>query len=308
MTALERRGRWLLLAYPRWYRRERGEEMLGTLAAASPPGRRWPSLRDGRALVMGGLRVRAGLTRRLSTATSVRLAALLGAALALVWLTASNLSEVILPLLGSGRNSGAAGTTAFALGTLVLVAAAWFAPRAVTAVLALAGAVVYLLFWGDRIMAVQPAGLLVLLAVLVLGRERLPRSWLWLAGGILAASLVAQVGPALLPSHPLPGNGTSIAQLRATASPWPALSYQLLLSSGPWIILAAVVLWAAAVDARPALAMAICVAATFLVSNLLGYVGYNVGGLQAWQWYLPAAGSAALAAGAAWRLRGQAVL
>jgi hypothetical protein len=32
--------------------------MLGTLLAASPPGARWPSFRDARALVIGGLRVR----------------------------------------------------------------------------------------------------------------------------------------------------------------------------------------------------------------------------------------------------------
>jgi hypothetical protein len=32
--------------------------MLDTLLEASPPGRRWPSFRDARALVLGGLRVR----------------------------------------------------------------------------------------------------------------------------------------------------------------------------------------------------------------------------------------------------------
>ena len=37
---------------------ERAEEMLGTLLEASPAGRRWPSFRDARALVTGGLRVR----------------------------------------------------------------------------------------------------------------------------------------------------------------------------------------------------------------------------------------------------------
>ena len=58
MTPLERRCRWLLRAYPAWYRRDRAGEMLGTLLEASPPGRRWPSFRDARALVTGGLRVR----------------------------------------------------------------------------------------------------------------------------------------------------------------------------------------------------------------------------------------------------------
>jgi hypothetical protein len=58
VTPLERRCRWLLRAYPAWYRRRRAGEMLGTLLEASPPGRRWPSFRDARALVIGGLRVR----------------------------------------------------------------------------------------------------------------------------------------------------------------------------------------------------------------------------------------------------------
>jgi hypothetical protein len=58
VTGLERRCRWLLRAYPAWYRRRRGEEMLGTLLEASPPGGRWPSFRDTRALITGGLRVR----------------------------------------------------------------------------------------------------------------------------------------------------------------------------------------------------------------------------------------------------------
>jgi len=58
VSSLERRSRWLLRAYSAWYRRGRGEEMLSTLLEASTPGRNWPSLRDTRALVIGGLRVR----------------------------------------------------------------------------------------------------------------------------------------------------------------------------------------------------------------------------------------------------------
>lgn len=58
MTPLERRCRWLLFAYPAWYRRRRAREMLGTMLETSPPGGRWPSFRDARSLVAGGLRVR----------------------------------------------------------------------------------------------------------------------------------------------------------------------------------------------------------------------------------------------------------
>lgn len=58
MTPLERHFRWLLHAYPAWYRRDRAGEMLDTLLEACPPGRKWPSFRDARSLVTGGLRVR----------------------------------------------------------------------------------------------------------------------------------------------------------------------------------------------------------------------------------------------------------
>ena len=58
MNSLERRYRWLLRAYPIWYRRERSGEMLDSLLEASPPGRRWPTFRDARALTIGGFRVR----------------------------------------------------------------------------------------------------------------------------------------------------------------------------------------------------------------------------------------------------------
>jgi hypothetical protein len=58
VTPLERHCRWLLLTYPAWYRRRRSGEMLDTLLEATPPGARWPSFRDARALVSGGLRVR----------------------------------------------------------------------------------------------------------------------------------------------------------------------------------------------------------------------------------------------------------
>jgi hypothetical protein len=66
VSALERRYRWLLRAYPAWYRRERAAEMLGTLLEASPPARRWPSFREAEALVIGGLRVRGLLVSCLS--------------------------------------------------------------------------------------------------------------------------------------------------------------------------------------------------------------------------------------------------
>lgn len=312
MTALERHYRRLLRAYPTSYRAKRGDEMLGTLMEASAPDRRRPSLRDTRALIIGGLRVRGGQDQRLSTAAGLRLAGLLGAALALLGLTGSYLSDVILGWTHYYPNTAGNGREfAFALATLAVVSAAWLAPRVVAAGLALAAAVAFLLAWGDRVMAIQPAGLLVLLAVLVLGRERLPKLWLWLAGAVLGAKMLALLGPAALPARRIGPSALDLARLGRFRphSGFPSLAPmpQLLLISAPWVVLALVVLWAV-VDARPALAMAVYLTSEFLVMKLLGYIGYNVGGISPWQWYLPAAGATVLAGAALWRLRRQVVI
>jgi hypothetical protein len=58
MTVLDRRYRWLLRAYPAWYRREWSGEVLGLLLEASPPGSERPTFRDARSIVTAGLRVR----------------------------------------------------------------------------------------------------------------------------------------------------------------------------------------------------------------------------------------------------------
>ena len=99
MTGLERAYRWLLYAYPAWYRRERGDEMLDTLLGAAPHGRTWISLRDSAALILGGLRVRAGQNRRLTTAANLRLAVLFGVALWLSETIASDLGFAALQWL-----------------------------------------------------------------------------------------------------------------------------------------------------------------------------------------------------------------
>ena len=286
MTALEWRCRWLLSAYPAWYRRQRGEEMLGTLMEASPAGRRWPSLRDIRAMIMGGLRVRAGQHRRLSTPANLRLAGLLGVALALLWLIGNNLSSAIMFWNHVYPHAAPATLTyqaAASLLALAAVAAAWFAPWPAVAVPALAGAALWV-YSGDRVMASQPAGLLILLVILTTGRERMPRSWLGLAGLLLALTMLEQF--------------TAVPRLYFLYTP---------LSYAPWVVLGAVILWAA-VDARPAVAMAIYLASNYLIFTLIGYAGYVAAPAAAWEWYLPIAGVAVLGGCALWRLRRQAVL
>jgi hypothetical protein len=56
---LERRYRWLLLAYPPDYRAAHGEEIIGTLLEAASPTQRFPSGREATGLLLGGLRTRA---------------------------------------------------------------------------------------------------------------------------------------------------------------------------------------------------------------------------------------------------------
>jgi len=73
MSGLEGRARLVLRAYPPGYRAERGEEIIGTLLEASPPGRRWPAAREARSLVAAGLRARAAQNRTQPLAASMRL-------------------------------------------------------------------------------------------------------------------------------------------------------------------------------------------------------------------------------------------
>lgn len=60
--ALERRYRRLLLAYPRDYRADHGDELIGTILDSAEPGRAVPSAREAAALIVGGLRARVTRT------------------------------------------------------------------------------------------------------------------------------------------------------------------------------------------------------------------------------------------------------
>ncbi len=77
--------RWMLI-FPRWYRRERGLEMVTALLDDAPPGRRRPSLGEVADLVKAGVRARLGLPRgllaRLAIIMITLYAALAGAAIA----------------------------------------------------------------------------------------------------------------------------------------------------------------------------------------------------------------------------------
>jgi hypothetical protein len=111
---LERRYRRLLSAYPRAYRAERGDELLETLMELRRPGQRWPAAREVVALLLAGVRARAGADELRSPA-DVWLGGARVALLLVVWLQ-----------LLSAVHAGAAGvlTMAVVAGQVLLATAA----------------------------------------------------------------------------------------------------------------------------------------------------------------------------------------
>jgi hypothetical protein len=87
--ALARGFRLLLLAYPRDYRRDRGEEIVDTLLEMAPPGQRRPTPRQAANLVRNGLRCQLGRPRSRGIVIAAALAAVFAAYLgasAAAWL------------------------------------------------------------------------------------------------------------------------------------------------------------------------------------------------------------------------------
>ena len=97
IEVLRRRYRLLLLAYPRWYRRERGLEMLTTLLdAAAATGQRRPTVREAVDIVGGGVRCRLRPPRPVFLLAFVPVsvfAAFTGAAVA-IWLALTLLAPI----------------------------------------------------------------------------------------------------------------------------------------------------------------------------------------------------------------------
>jgi hypothetical protein len=311
VTTLERRFRLLLHAYPAAYRRDRAEEILGTLIETTPAGRTRPLARDIRALLAGGLRARGLQNRRLSTPANLRLAALLGCAMLLSYFAGTYL---ISGGVGTAAVSAAEPPPWFSLAPtwkgglcvalLILVAVevvlAWLArPRAValwsiavgTAAVA-SGFTPYARPW----LAMLLPMLLPLAALVLLSRgpERPPRLWLWLPGLIMAQAVVVQLATAL---H---WYGI-ISFLYPTGHMWP-LTVALLAVTVAWI----------GVDARPAIGLALF-GASLSTAWVLTNTWLNGFG-RAWERLLWVstfhwlALALVLAVPALWRVRRQAVL
>lgn len=259
MSRLERRCRLLLRAYPKSYLIGRGEEILGTLLDATPGSRSWPPAHDGWSVIMGGLRARAARNRELPLTSNLRLAALLAAALWHGYAVQSFAFAIVYPYVLPSPLPPALAVrlvaAALAAGACMTIASAWFWRRGVTFTLALAMAAASAVALrlthnqGVLLLDLRLIGPPLALAALAPGKHRPPRSWLWLPGlWLTAASL-----PAVLSPHW-----------------WYTVDYPIY--AGIFVVLGISVLWLAA-DARPAIAVGLCLDVTYLTNILLGPPG-----------------------------------
>ena len=282
-SPLERRARVLLWAYPYGYRAERGAEMLDTLIEAAPAGRTWPTLTDAGALLWGGLRVRTAQNRRLATPTNWRLALLLALVLYVAPPAAQWIGQSVESSVGWHIARFDPFHTAAAVFTLLACVLVWCAPSrfaVFAAVIAAASAAVSAVQLPYRSLSgLILAAILLLMAVCARGRDRMPRSWLWLVAAPMYVYL-----------H---------------------LMWQSLNLIGTWELLAqavavVVLLWMI-FDARPILAVAVYLILTAVVGRVEWGHGYGDE-----VWYMPFALAYPLSAAAillaTWRVRRQAVL
>ena len=121
----------------------------------------------------------------------------------------------------------------------------------------------------------EPALALVVLAILVIRRERLPRQWLWLAGPFFVAYLLPEL---------FPFNG-------------------LLHAAGDLVlftVFGAIIVWSL-VDARPIVAAALWLAVIFDAGSIAGFA--SPGPHILWKTWLPAIIATGVAIAGIWRLR-----
>jgi hypothetical protein len=234
VSPLERRARWLLRVYPAAYRRERAEEIIGTLLEATPEGRAWPRVRDARALVGGGIRARRAQNRQRTTAANVRVAVMAGVTIYLsLWVSA------YLGNLVSSGWSGWSGSGWSALATDLLYAStvllAWMGSRAGVIAAATAGsaAVAYFALVSGGMRAPDIVAVLCLAALAALTRraERPSLRWLWLPGVIVMASTLVDVGARLGWLSALPQiTGLLLLSMGAVGLLWIAIDARLIVA------------------------------------------------------------------------------
>jgi hypothetical protein len=289
MTPLERHARWLLRLYPATYRRERGEEIIGTLLEASD-GRTWPRLRDVRGLAVGGLRARASQNRQRTTSANLRVAVMAGLAMYLSLWSAVYLDGAVQGLVPNsvqpaGWTNWPSAVTALLVGATVVLA--WTGPRVgvlAGALAASAGVVSFALVVAGPAAVLGPRLVQVLalvgLAALAPRAGHPSRHWLWLPGVIVVSSLLLETGV---------GYG------------WLGYTTWGLFAPGlpPLAIMVGGIVWIV-IDARLAVAAMTCIVMT-LVQTGAAYIG-NGPGLS---WLIPLLIAVAIATPAIWLLRRQ---
>jgi hypothetical protein len=201
MTPLERHARWLLRCYPAVYRRERSEEMIGTLLEATPDGRRWPRARDVRALLICGLKARAAQNRQRTVGANLRAAVMAGLALYLSLWVGVFVAGAVQQL--TSKSPHYVGLTSWpaaviALLSVATIVLAWTAPRRIVVAAALAGSAAVVSI------GLATSGLLgtPFLQALALGglAALAPRAghpslrWLWLPGIFAVSWALLQLG------------------------------------------------------------------------------------------------------------------
>jgi hypothetical protein len=296
MSPLEQRCRILLLAYPVQYRRDRGAEIVETLLLSTPPGRRWPLLRDVQALIAGGLLARADLVRQRSGARELS-AALAGVSAYLCLLAGRNLTGPVRWLMVPAAPALRSSAWLPLLAQLVVAAAvllAWCCrSRAIVVAGALAAGAAACFWrplstigWGTA-----AAELACLAAVTALsGGDRRPdRRWLWPIGMLLAVQVLAhpQIERALTRPLGLPPHAGSAGPL-----------IRVIVLAGIGV---AAVAWIGIDLALAGIALAVFLLAAWLATAIesLSYGAGSSGGMTLF------VGLGALAAGLVWRLRRQ---
>jgi hypothetical protein len=234
MSTLERHCRMLLLAYPAAYRRERGEEILGTLLETTPDGRTWPLPRDIRALVVSGLRARGAQNCALTTGASLRLAALFGVAIYL---------SFYVNTVGYGALFPRWSAIAANLLVSATILAAWIARPTIVVFAAIAAGIAYCAsVSGLGRSVVLPA--LAALVLLARGHDRPPRLWLWLPGLAIAAPALALLfgrvfhwypGVLSIPGHQLYWIILTVAVVVAWLATDPRPAFALAVYLGLWL-------------------------------------------------------------------------
>lgn len=261
----------LLFTYPDSYRRERGDELVGTMMDGARPGQRRPTVAEAVDLILGGLRRQAGLWRLVlpeSVTTAGAFALALAVGLSAFWVTSDELlaepnsvfagTHPMGPFHTIGPVAYAAWLFTLAMVTLVGRRARWLIllPLAVTAVLP---------YLAEPLGLAPPWGaanrLLLVLGVGALAMPAWPtrRQRIAIAAGAGVTTAVAWIG-GLWAAH---SSGSEIVQSESTVGTGLAATMALL-AFGYWLLRRCAAPWLARLGLMALAVFALGAPATWL--------------------------------------------